>query len=413
LHPFIAVAKGLLARGCEPVIATSGLHRGRVESQGIGFHSLGPDMAELENDPEVFRRGMDLKRGGEYVFKSLFMPHLRSMHDDLRAALAGADLLVAHHIVFAAPLVVASTGTPWLSAALAPVAFFSRHDPPVLPPAVWMRHLHVLGPRFWGPLLGLAKRTVRSWVEPVRQLRAELGLHAGGDPMFEDAFSPHGTLALFSRALGAPQPDWPAATVQTGFAYFDNPGDEGLSPALARFLDAGEPPIVFTLGSSAVMDAGRFYEESLLAARALGRRALLLIGRDPRNRPAPPLPDSALAVEYAPSSQLFPRAAAIVHQGGVGTTGQGLRSGRPTLVVPWSHDQPDNAHRVCKLGVSRTVSRARYSANTAAAELSKILGDPSYAARAEAVGREVRAEDGVAAACDAVERTLSKVGPKI
>jgi UDP:flavonoid glycosyltransferase YjiC (YdhE family) len=183
-----------------------------------------------------------------------------------------------------------------------------------------------------------------------------------------------------------------------------------LSPELSRFLDAGPPPVVFTLGSSAVMDAGRFFEESLDAARAVGRRAVLLVGRDPRNRSLTPLPDSAIAVEYAPYSAVLPRAAAVVHQGGVGTTAQALRAGRPMLVVPWSHDQPDNAERVRRLGVGLTVSRARYRAATAAAALRRLLGEPPFGERAAEIGRLVRAEDGAADACDALERSLSGNG---
>jgi len=92
-------------------------------------------------------------------------------------------------------------------------------------------------------------------------------------------------------------------------------------------------PLVFTLGSSAVVDAGPFYENSVAATKLLGRRAVLLVGKDPRNRPAS-LPDGVVAFAYAPYSELFPRAAAIVHQGGIGTTAQAMRSGRPCWSCP-------------------------------------------------------------------------------
>ena len=147
--------------------------------------------------------------------------------------------------------------------------------------------------------------------------------------MFGELVSPELVLATFSSVMAAPQPDWPPQTVQTGFPFYEGEsGNAGLDPALSAFLDAGDPPLVFTLGSSAVMDAGGFYAESAEAARHLGRRALLLVGRDPRNRPAK-LPAGVVAFEYAPYSQVFPRAAAIIHQGGIGTTAQALRAGRP------------------------------------------------------------------------------------
>ncbi|HEX5443025.1 MAG TPA: glycosyltransferase, partial [Pirellulales bacterium] len=351
LHPFVALAKGLQARGHEPVIATSEYHRELIERQQIGFFPVRPDLLDFAERPEIFRLLMDRNRGTAAVVKQVFMPHLRDSFDDLMRAVEGADLLVTHTIAFAGPLVAEITGIPWVSALLAPIALFSKYDPPVPPQAAWLRHLHPLGPRFFGPLLAVARRALRSWGEPVRRLRRELGLPPGGDPLFEGANSPDCVLALFSSALGGPQPDWPGQTLQTGFAFFDDANATGMSEELSRFLDAGPPPIVFTLGSSAVMDAGSFFRESLAAARRLDRRAVLLIGVDPRNQPAEPLNNDAIAIDYAPFSELFPRAAAVVHQGGVGTTGQAMRAGRPMLVVPWSHDQYDNAERVRRLGM--------------------------------------------------------------
>jgi UDP:flavonoid glycosyltransferase YjiC (YdhE family) len=223
--------------------------------------------------------------------------------------------------------------------------------------------------------------------------------------MFLDSASRALILALYSDVLGARQPDWPPQTVVTGFPFFDRDGDEGLPSALARFLDAGEPPIVFTLGSSAIWDAGEFYEHSARAAERLGRRAVLLVGRDLDNRPKE-LPLGIAAFDYAPYSELFHRAAVVVHQGGVGTTGQALRSGRPMLVVPFAFDQPDNADRVQRIGVGRTIARKRYGVDTATRELERLLGDPSFAQRADEIGRRVRAEDGVGQACDRIERLL-------
>ena len=161
----------------------------------------------------------------------------------------------------------------------------------------------------------------------------------------------------------------------------------GYPPELAAFLKAGPPPLVFTLGTAAVMDAGDFYRISAQAAVQLKRRAVLLIGRDPRNRPTVPLPDGILAVEYAPFSELFPCACALVHQGGVGTTGQAMRAGKPMLVMPYSHDQPDNAARITRLGIGRTIARDRYTVAAAVRELRALLDTPAYAQKAQH-GRE-------------------------
>ena len=178
-----------------------------------------------------------------------------------------------------------------------------------------------------------------------------------------------------------------------------------MSAEVEAFLAAGPPPIVFTLGTSAVEAAGSFYDVSAEAVRRLGRRAVMLVGRHARNRPAV-IDDRILVVDYAPHAALFPRAAAVVHQGGVGTLHQALASGRPMLVVPHAHDQPDNAHRVTRLGVARTLYPTKYGVDAVARSLELLLGDVSVARRAEEVGALVRAEKGVVTACDAMEGLL-------
>ena len=94
------------------------------------------------------------------------------------------------------------------------------------------------------------------------------------------------------------------------------------------------------------------------------------------------------------------------HQGGIGTTAQALRACRPTLVMPYSHDQPDNAARVERLGASRTISRKQYSAIRVAKQLRELIENPNYAAKAIEIGRILQAENGVGVACDAVEKQL-------
>jgi UDP:flavonoid glycosyltransferase YjiC (YdhE family) len=176
---------------------------------------------------------------------------------------------------------------------------------------------------------------------------------------------------------------------------------------LAQFLDAGPAPLVFTLGSAVVSAANRFYYESVEAAQRLGCRAVLLVGTDPQNHPPDPLPEGVLAVPYAPYAHLFPRARAIIHHGGIGTTAQALRAGRPMLVVPHAFDQPDNAMRVVKLGVARMLSPKRYETKRVATELQALTAEPSFAQRAMEVERIVEGESGDQQAGDAIEAYLA------
>jgi UDP:flavonoid glycosyltransferase YjiC (YdhE family) len=251
----------------------------------------------------------------------------------------------------------------------------------------------------------LARFVSRKWPEPIYELRRELGLPRGANPLFDAKHSPFLVLALFSQVLGVEQKDWPKNTLISGFCFYDaDAGNAALPPKVEEFLAAGEPPIVFTLGSAAVLAAGQFYEYSARAAQRLGVRAVLLIGSDPRNKPRRELPGSILAAEYAPYSALFPRAAMVVHQGGVGTTAQCLRAGKPMLVMPYSHDQPDNARRMKRLKVARVIQKKSYTPARVARKLKSMLAKPRFAERAEVVAEQLSHEDGVGTACDALQK---------
>lgn len=402
LHPAIALALELRRRGHQAEIATSGFYREKVSALGLGFHALRPEMTVV--DETMVRRIMDGRRGSAYLLRDLIFPAVRDSHADLARAVAGADLLVASELIYAAPLLAEKGVVPWVSYSLAPISLFSVFDPPLMPGPPGTHLLQSLGPAANRFLRALAKLVSHSWWRPVRDLRRELGLPPTASPFFEGKYSPRLDLALFSAVLAPPQSDWPASTVQCGFPFYDEGGlTIGLPSAVEEFLSAGEPPIVFTLGSSAVFAADDFSARSAEAAQILGRRALLLLGQNP---PPANLPPSILAWDYLPYAGIFPRADAIVHQGGVGTTAQALRAGRPMLVMPFAHDQFDNAARVARLGVARTIARRRYTATNAARELRLLLAEPRYGQAAAGAGARVRAERGVEVACDALERQL-------
>ena len=169
-------------------------------------------------------------------------------------------------------------------------------------------------------------------------------------------------------------------------------------------MAAGPAPLVFTLGSSAVLVAGRFWDESVAVVRELGARGLFLVGPGNAEAMRSTLPAEILAIDGTPHSLLFPRSDAVVQQCGVGTLAQSLRSGRPMLGVPYAHDQPDNAYRAERLGMARVVPAHRYAARRVVRELRALLHDPSYAEAAARTAQIVRSEGGVAAACDALEQ---------
>jgi len=402
LFPYIALGRALQASGHSAVVAVPDFFRPIVETAGLEHAGVGPEVDP--SDRALIAGVMDPMKGPEFLIRRVIMPALPTAYSQLRAAARGADLVVTHPVAFAGPIVAEELRLPWASTVLAPASLYSRIDTPVMLPFASAVALRRLGAWTMRPVLAIGRRATEKWLTPVEALRTELGLPPRGNPLFEGQRSPFLNLALFSRVLGEPQRDWPPHTEITGFPFYNEPVP--LSPELESFLDAGPAPVVFTLGSSAVWNPGSFYVESAQAVEQLGLRAVMLVGPLPQNRPAVN-PHRVVLVESASHEQLFPRASCIVHQGGVGTTGQALRAGKPMIVVPHAHDQPDNAYRVERLGISRTIFPAAYKAANVARALATLLQTPVAQGRAAIVGSTVRSEGGAALAADLIAALLA------
>jgi rhamnosyltransferase subunit B len=389
----------LQAAGFRAEIATSAEYRAKVEAEGLGFHEVGPSLERLRAD-----LGMDLAQithaiaaSDTFLFERIMTPYLDSATRRMITAARGASAIVGGSFAAGAVMAAEALDLPFVAVALQPTVVFSAYDPPRLPKAPWLAPA-VGGPRLWlnRATIAIGRASTNRWTRPVNAVRHALGLPLTRDNLFFDAGRRAVlSLGLYSPLLGPRQPDAPKAFDVVGYAPYDSDlgGPVSLPPALEAFLATGPAPLVFTLGSAAVNIPGVFYREGLAAARRLGRRAVLLVGPEGDASLVDGAGD-AIALPYAPYSLLFPRVAAVVHQGGVGTTQQALRAGRPQLVVPHLGDQFDNGARIARLGVGTTIARAAYRTETAAAVLDKMLNDANMIAAARRIGAIAAKEDG-------------------
>jgi UDP:flavonoid glycosyltransferase YjiC (YdhE family) len=251
--------------------------------------------------------------------------------------------------------------------------------------------------------------------------RAELGLPPVSRVFNAWLHSPQRVLACFPDWFGEPQSDWPAQVRVTGFLLSDEscapdargtprpPADAREDPAgaaeLEQFLSSGAPPIAFTPGS-ANRHAAPFFEAAIEATRRIGRRALLVTAY--REQLPPSLPPHVHHAAYAPLKTLFPRTAAAVHHGGIGTCAQALAAGVPQLLMPMAFDQPDNAARIAKLRAGRWLSPARFRAPDVAAALQWLLSSSEVAAACRQWQERMKAVNAVGLACDLVEKQFAR-----
>ena len=410
LFPFLAVGQELHKRGHHVTIATHSIHQSPVEQAGLVFADAS-GMAEPEDRQAFTARAFHRWRGPRFVVHDIAALDVRASYDKLLPVIAEADVLVTSTLAFAAQILgeqgSANGRLCWVSAVLAPAGFISASDPPAIGIS-WLDTFLRRSSRRGRWLSKFATRITYPWTTPVRAFRRELGLpeqSSLGDPFHRGQHAPQGVLAMFSPLLGTPQPDWPAHTVITGSVRYAQPSppDSGL----IAFLDAGPAPLVFTLGSAAVHADVHFLRESAKAAQQLDQRAVLLTGSPGMRAQLPiDLPATIHCVDYAAHAELFPRASVIIHHGGIGTSSEALRSGRPMLVVPHGFDQPDNAARLRRLDVAEVLPAGRYRADRAAALLRRLMTAPCYREHATLAARAMREEDGAKSGANVIEDAL-------
>jgi UDP:flavonoid glycosyltransferase YjiC (YdhE family) len=395
LHPVLALACEAKARGHEVVVGAATHHQPSVEAAGLEFGLVRP---EISMAPELLEYFFDLRRGPSRLLRELVFANSRESFEDLWRLGGIADVLVVGECLYGAPMAAEKLGIPWANLILAPTSFLSATDPGVLPQAKFLHRLRWFRSWFHRVVNALGRLQTGWWARPHYQLRRSLGLAAGGNPVFDAKHSPRLTLAMFPEFFAGRQPDWPASTQTCGFPFYEQPRE--VPENLARFLENGDPPVVFTLGSIVAHFEPEFYHVAAQAAQELGLRAVLLTGnntRIPRNLPA-----SILAVDYAPLAQILPRAAVVVHAGGIGTCAESLRAGIPSVVMPFSFDQPDNAERLRRLGVAEIADRFRVS--NLASPLRRILGNSDAARRARALAVRIDPRSAVSEGVDWLEK---------
>jgi len=412
LYPYVAMAKALQQRSHHVAIGSTLIFQSQIESEGIPFIHLRSNLDRYTTPVavrELLQRIFDSQKGGEYITREM-MEKIEETYQDTVNAVEGVDLVISNPLAYATPIVCRQKNTVWLSTVLAPMFFLSVYDPPIMSPAPWLRKIHHISPPLYRGLFKLLKGATKAWVKPLYQLCSRHQLPAPVDnPIFEGQYSRYGTLAMFPDSFAKPQPDWPINTQTTGFPLFSTEISKHVHlEKLEAFLAAGEAPIVFALGSSAVNVAKDFYLISAAIARRLKKRAVLVCGEHEDQVKGIEQGSDIFIINYVAYDKLFPHASVIVHQGGIGTLAQSLSAQRPMLIVPFGFDQFDNAERIENLGIGKSLSRSRYNVETAAPIIKELLTHAQYKASAESIGKDIISQDGTENSCDIVERVLAE-----
>jgi UDP:flavonoid glycosyltransferase YjiC (YdhE family) len=373
LHPLLALAAELKSRGHAVCVATHQKHGSLVEHAGFPFRPLRPD---VDAGNPAYRDASTFD-----AFCRAYAKAIPGMFEDLSAHARDAELLVSTELVSAARLVAAVDRIPWASCALAPHAFATFRE---------------------------AREDDTGRVLLKETTRALAALCSAKNIPPERLFHrPELTCALFSPLLlDGPIPE---GVEVAGFPRYRSP-PQGLPDSLLRFIRSGEPPIVFTLGTTVVGfgAAAHLCDTMMAAARQLDQRLILALSDRLRDHVLRgPTDDSVFVAGFVDYPALFRHARIVVHHGGIGTTGHVLHAGVPMLVIPHIVDQHYNADAVRRLGLARVLAED-CTRERAVAELTMLLTEESYRVRAEQVAEAIQNEDGAVAGCDVIERRFGQ-----
>jgi rhamnosyltransferase subunit B len=397
VHPFIGIGQAMGARGHRVRMIANPFFSSVINEAGLSVLPVGSEKEhrEIHTNPDLWTSA----HGWEATL-DVAARYLRPVYRAIASAHEpGKTVVVYSSVAVGARVAQVKFGIPSATVHLSPILFGAESAP-----------LSIAGIQLpaWAPrgVKRIARRisVARSAAimsEPLRAVLQEAGVSADlPDWQWE---SPDRMIGLFPGWFAAPAPDWPPQTRLTGFLTFDQRGAVGLDRELVRFLDAGDPPIAFTPGSG-MWNGAKFFAESVLLCAQVGRRGLLLSqyeGHIPRD-----LPPGIRHVKYAPFSALFPRCAAVVHHGGIGTSAQGMAAGIGQLITPFAHDQFDNARRLIGLGIARSIPGSRYRAGSATPLLSQLLKSEDVRKACRTVAARFPDPDAMDETCRLIEELL-------
>jgi sterol 3beta-glucosyltransferase len=389
VQPFLALAQGLIRTGHTVTLASHPVMRTLVETHGVAFAPIGPDIDLGQEVAAIRRRSRTLVVGLVRAMRFSF-DMLEQAHEDILDQCRQADLVVVPAQSAAGKNEADLLHLPYLSVNLVPWGI--PWDDPERP--LYKRLIY-------GAIDGLIGL---STTRPLNRMRKRQGLPPVGPEGFGSARL---GLVPVSPAVYPANPHWAPQHRLVGYWFAEEPAGWQPPSDLLAFLEAGQPPLVVSLGA---MSLGR--EDALASAalfvdalREVGARAIIQGWEEGMRQMS--LPPTVYAAGSLPHSWLLPRCAGLIHHGGFGTTSAGLRAGIPALIIPHLVDQFYWGQRVYELGAGPSpIRRTKLDLPGLAAALEELVHNPKLRTAAATLGEQIRADNGLEKAVGLIEEVF-------
>jgi UDP:flavonoid glycosyltransferase YjiC (YdhE family) len=395
VQPYIALGRGLANAGHQVRLITHENFRALAGAYGLEVHTVRGDVqavAESEEMRALLAKGNFLAITARTAREA--KGAMQHWAEDGLAACRGVELIVAGiGGVFLGLALAEKLDVSLIQAYLVPFTPTGEFPGVLLP--VSLPHL---GSRFNRLSHHLVRQVMWQGSRQADDLARRQVLHLPAAPFFgpfsSERFRQLPVLYGFSPTVVSMPVDWSDSSHITGYWFLDSPADWMPPPALSAFMQGGSPPLYIGFGSMSNRQPEEIADLVLQALAETGQRAVMLTGWGGMRKER--LPDSIFMVDSVPHDWLFPRVAAVVHHGGVGTTAAGLRAGVPSVLIPFFGDQPFWAGRVHALGAGPApIPRKELTVGRLGRSIREAVADDALRQRAADIGARIRAEDGI------------------
>ena len=408
VQPYVALGRGLKAAGHTVTVCTSSSFESFIRSYGLEYGYMSNDLLDLL-DTDAGKDAIENTTGlwGTIKMMVKLMKKSKAIQRKLlsdtweSARKANPDLIVYHPKGLGGVHIAEKLSIPAILAVPAPLAVPTAEFPPIGLPT-W--NLGAWYNRGSYKLIELGYKSLDKVVNDFRQKELGLEQFPKSSGFLKNAKGEAiPVLHCYSKHVVHRPTDWPDTAYVNGYWFLERQEDWTPPADLQAFLDAGEPPVYVGFGSMAGKNPGKLAKIVIQALKETNLRGVIASGWGGLRVDS--LPENIFTIDNAPHDWLFPRMAAVMHHGGAGTTAAGLRAGRPTIICSFIADQPFWGKRVKELGVGPAhIPHKKLSVQKLVRAFQAVSEGGEMKIRAEQLGEQIRAEDGVAETVAIIEK---------